>query len=78
METFGSMARRWRGERRQVDASALVGIHQTTLSNIETDVRRPSVRILCALAEAYAVSDEELRQAVRLLGQMETLEEVDE
>ena len=46
METFGTMARRWRGGLTQV--------------------------------EAYGISHEELGDAVRLLGQLETADEVDE
>jgi transcriptional regulator with XRE-family HTH domain len=72
------MARRWRGDLTQVDASIQLGIMQSTLSRIETDARRPSVRLLSAMIEAYSVSDEDARQAIRLLGQLETAEEADE
>lgn len=78
METFGTMARRWRGGLTQVEASSKMGILQSTISKIETDSRRPSVRILCLMVEAYGISAEELGDAVRLLGQLETADEVDE
>ena len=72
------MARRWRGGLTQVEASSKMGILQSTISKIETDSRRPSVRILCLMVEAYGISAEELGDAVRLLGQLETADEVDE
>lgn len=55
-----------------------MGILQSTISKIETDSRRPSVRILYLMVEAYGISHEELGDAVRLLGQLETADEVDE
>lgn len=72
------MARRWRGGLTQVEASSKMGILQSTISKIETDSRRPSVRILCLMVEAYGISAQELGDAVRLLGQLETADEVDE
>jgi|DEB19_MinimDraft_3_1074340.scaffolds.fasta_scaffold06531_2 transcriptional regulator with XRE-family HTH domain len=75
MTTFGTIAKRWRGERTQIEASALIGITQGSLSRLETDDRRPSLSLFVRIAEAYGVADEEISGALRVLGEMDTLEE---
>lgn len=75
MNTFGNIAKRWRGERTQIEAAALIGITQGTLSRLETDHRRPSLGLFVRIAEAYEVNDEEISGALRVLGEMEMVEE---
>jgi transcriptional regulator with XRE-family HTH domain len=75
MATFGTIAKRWRGERTQIEASALIGITQGTLSRLETDDRRPSLSLFLRIAEAYGVSEQDITEAIWSLQQMETVEE---
>lgn len=56
--TFGSRLRTLREGMSLTlqEASALVGIHYSTLSLIERDKRKPSVTVLNCLADVYCVS----------------------
>ena len=44
----------------QMELAGRLNIRQSTISNIETGIRAPSLRLLCKLAEALGVTVDEL------------------
>lgn len=66
--SFGVLARTWRRASglTQADAAQALGVTQSAISRIEADERGPTVRLLAAMGELYAIDDVTLAAALRL------------